>query len=149
MGRGSSKIGGSSNNSGTSIGTSTVSAAVNNIINGTATLDNLSSLVPFMEIENAVFTTNGNSIKRQNAVVESNGQRIDLTFYSDYQPQQVSTPTKNIETKIEARIWENGNIKAIRTITKTQTKSLKNAKTQYENMYNSWLDFTGQKAISF
>ena len=50
MGRGSSKIGGSSNSSGTSIGTSAVSAAVNNIINGTATLDNLSSLVPFMEM---------------------------------------------------------------------------------------------------
>ena len=43
-------------------------------------------------------------------------QRIDLHFSTSYDPQQITKPTKAIETKITATLWENGNAKSITTI---------------------------------
>ena len=82
-----------------------------------------------MDIDKANFTTNGNSVKMQNVTIQNGNQTINLTFNSQYEPTQVAKPTKNITTKITARVWENGNIKGIRTIKETSTKSLKNAGT--------------------
>lgn len=147
MGRGSSKAGAGAGGGGNVSGM--VQNAVNDILNGTATLDDLAKLQSQMKIDNATFTTNGNSVKMQNVTIQNGNQTINLTFDSEYEPQQVTKPTKAIETTITARVWENGNIKAIRTITKTSTKSLKNAATQYNDMMNDWKKLTGQSQITF
>lgn len=144
MGRGSSGLRKKSGDSSVN-----VSKAYSDIMNGNATLDSLASLQPQMNIDKATFTTNGNSVKMQNVTIKNGNQTINLTFYSKYEPTQVAKPTKNITTEIEARLWENGNIKAIRIIAGTSTKSLKNAKTQYESMLDSWKKLTGQSSISF
>lgn len=142
MGRGSSKVGGGSGGGG-------VAKAYSDIMNGGATLDSLAALQSQMNIDDAVFTVNGNSVKMQNVTIQNGNQTINLTFNSKYEPTQVTKPTKNITTEITARLWENGNIKAIRTISGTSTKSLKNAKTQYESMLDAWKKLTGQSSISF
>lgn len=146
MGRGSSKAGKGGGGAGGGIA---VQNAYNDIMNGNATLDSLAALQPQMKIDKASFTTNGNSVKMQNVTIQNGNQTINLTFSSDYQPQQVTKPTKAIETEITARLWENGNIKAIRTITGKSTKSLKNAATQYNDMMNDWKKLTGQSQITF
>lgn len=146
MGRGSSKIGGGSGNAG---GGASIASAYSDIMNGGATIDSLANLQSQMDIEKATFTVNGNSVKMQNVTIENGNQKINLTFNSKYEPTQVTKPTKAITTEITVRLWENGNIKAIRTIKGTSTKSLKNAATQYNDMLSDWKKLTGQNNISF
>lgn len=148
MGRGTSKVGSGGGGKTTPTGAN-VSKAYSDIMNGNATLESLSDLQQQMSIDKATFTTNGNSIKMQNVTIQNGNQTINLTFRSEYEPKQVTNPTKAITTEITARLWENGNIKAIRKIAGTSTKSLKNAATQYDNMLSNWKKLTGQKSISF
>lgn len=143
MGRGSSGISGGGSGGGN------VQKAYNDILNGNATLETLATLQPLMNIDKANFTVNGNSVKMQNVTIQNGNQTINLTFNSQYEPTQVTKPTKNITTKITARVWEDGNIKGIRTIKETSTKSLKNAATQYDNMLSDWKKLTKQRNISF
>lgn len=147
MGRGSfANRGGGSGGGNTAVN---VGKAYNDILNGNATLETLATLQPLMNIDKANFTVNGNSVKMQNVTVQNGNQTINLTFNSQYEPTQTAKPTKNITTKITARVWEDGNIKGIRTIKETSTKSLKNAATQYDNMLNDWKKLTKQSNISF
>lgn len=150
MGRGSSKAGraggGGFTKSSKGDGGASVSKAYSDIMNNSATINSLANLKSQMDIDKAKFNATGHSVKMQNATIKNGNQTINITFYSDYEPTQVAKPTKAISTKIEARLWENGNIKALRTIDKTSTKSLKNAKTQYETMLDTWKRITGQKA---
>lgn len=95
------------------------------------------------------FTANGNSIKLQGADIVVGDDTIALTFYSQYEPTQVTKPTEQIKTYIDARIYNKGNITALRTITSTQTKSLKNAKANYEKILDIWKKMTNQKQITF
>lgn len=140
--------GGSSGSKGGGGGAS-VSKAYSDIMNNSATINSLANLKSQMSIDKAKFSVNGNSVKMQNVTIKNGNQTINLTFYSDYEPTQVAKPTKAISTEIQARLWENGNIKALRTIDKTSTKSLKNARTQYETMLDTWKRMTGQKTIKF
>lgn len=126
-----------------------LSKAYSDIMSGNATLDSLNGLQPQMAIDKANFTSNGNSIKLQNVTIKNGNQTINLTFTSEYEPTQVGSPRGSIETKITARVWENGNIKGIRTIDRLSTKSIKNAKKQYEDMLDSWKKLTGQRSITF
>lgn len=130
-------------------GGGSVATAYSDIMDGKATLDSLSALRPQMDIRQATFTTNGNSIKLQVASVESNGQRIDLVFRSDYDPMQTTKPTRAIRNEITATLWNNGNAAAIRTIKGSSTKSLRNAAAQYSTMLDNWKKLTGQSSISF
>lgn len=140
--------GGSSGFSGGGGGAS-VSKAYSDIMNNSATINSLANLKSQMSIDKVKFSVNGHSVKMQNVTIKNGNQTINLTFYSDYEPTQVAKPTKAISTEIQARLWENGNIKALRTIDKTSTKSLKNARTQYETMLDTWKRMTGQKTIKF
>lgn len=130
-------------------GGASVSKAYSDIMNNSATINSLANLKSQMDIDKAKFNVTGHSVKMQNVTIENGNQTINLTFYSDYEPTQVAKPTKVISTKIQARLWENGNIKALRTIDKTSTKSLKNARTQYETMLDTWKRMTGQNNIKF
>ena len=114
-----------------------------------ATLDSLEVLQPQMQVSKAKFTDYHNSIKMQNVTIDNGDQAINLTFTSQYEPRQTGTPKKAIKTEITARLWEDGNIRAIRTIESTSTKSLKNAQSQYEGMLGKWKKLTGQKNITF
>ena len=147
MGRGTSKIGGA--NGGRTDEKSRVSAAYNDIMTGKATLSSLKPVAQNATVGKAQFTALGNSVKSQTATIENGNQRIDLHFSTGYNPQQTSMPTKAIETKITATLWENGNAKRISTISKASTKSNKNAKSQYESMLSDWKKLTGQRKITF
>lgn len=144
MGRGTSKVSGGSISNANSIRT-----AYNDIMTGKATLSSLKPVAKNATVEKAQFTANGNSVKSQNATIENGNQRIDLRFSTGYNPQQTTKPTKAIETKISATLWENGNAKSISTIAKVSTKSNKNAKSQYESMLSDWKKLTGQSKITF
>jgi hypothetical protein len=142
MGRGTSKVRGGS-------ASVKYKVAYDDIMAGKATLSSLKSVAKNATVEKAQFTANGNSIKSQNATIENGNQRIDLRFSTGYNPQQITKPTKNIETKISAILWENGNAKRITTISKTASKSNKNAQKQYNEMLDEWKKLTGQSKITF
>lgn len=145
MGRGTSKAGKSTG----ATGGGAILKAYNDIMTGKATLSSLKTVTQNAKVEKAQFTANGNSIKSQNATIQNGNQKIDLRFSTGYNPQQTTKPTKTIETKITATLWENGNAKSISTISKVSTKSNKNAKSQYESMLSDWKKLTGQSKITF
>lgn len=143
MGRGTSKVGGGNN-----VGTLTIKA-YDNIMAGNATLASLYDAAKYAKVNKARFTANGNSVESQTATIESGNKKIDLSFYTDYNPQQITKPTKAIKTQIEARLWENGDAKRIATIAKTTSKSNKNAQKQYTEMLEEWKKLTRQREITF
>ena len=155
MGRGSSKAGGGGGSNGKVGGggnvamTNAVGTAYNDIMDGNATMQSLTRLQSVMNIDQATFTTNWNSVKQQNVTIKDGDKTINLTFNSTFEPTQTGTPKKAIKTEVTARLWENGNIKAIRTIAGKSSKSLKNAATQYADMLKEWKSLTGQTSISF
>ena len=150
MGRGTSKVGGGSGfTGGGSTATNIVKAAYDDIMAGNATISSLSNVAKGAKVDKAKFTANGNSVKSQNATIESGNRKIDLSFSTGYNPQQTTKPTKAIETEITATLWEGGNAKRITTISKTASKSNKNAQKQYSEMLEKWKKLTGQKKIEF
>lgn len=103
-----------------------------------------------MKVNKPTLTENGNSIKQQVATLDNGTEKIDLAFSTKYNPMQTTgTPSKPIESKITATLWENGDAKAIVTLSKTSSKSYKNAEKQYNEMLNEWKKVTGQKKITF
>ena len=112
-------------------------------------LSSLSNMLKGGSISKASFTANGNSVKSQSVTLESGGDKVEVYFSSRYEPTQVTNPTAPIKTGIYANVWKNGQPIAIRTITESKTKSVKNAKTQYENMLDVWKKATGQKQVRF
>lgn len=112
-------------------------------------LSQLGQILKSGTISNADFTENGSSVRSQSVVVESGSDKIEVYFYSRYEPKQVTSPSQPIKTGIYANVWRNGQPVAIRTIAESKTKSLKNAKTQYENILSEWKKATGQKRITF
>ena len=97
----------------------------------------------------ADFTVNGNSVKSQSVTLEKGSDKIEIYFNSRYEPTQVTNPSQPIKTGIYANIWKNGSPVAVRTIAESKTKSIKNAKKQYETMLDTWKKATKQKRISF
>lgn len=117
--------------------------------NPKSALNRLGQFANQMDISDANFTVNGNSVKSQYATIEQGNQKIDFAFNTDYEPTQVTKPSKAIKTQITATVWEKGNVQSYHILAKTKTKSLKNAKTQYEDVLNEWKKATGQKQITF
>lgn len=117
--------------------------------NSKSVLDRLGQYSQQMDISDADFTVNGNSVKSQYATIEQGTQKIDFAFRTDYEPTQVTNPSKAIKTQITATVWDKGNVQSYHVLAETKTKSLKNAKTQYENVLNEWKKATGQKQITF
>lgn len=127
-----------------------VFGAYNSILEGNADLQQLEKLANKMQIGKAVFTANGNSVKQQNATINDGSKKIDVTFYSGYDPNQTTGKlSRAIESKIEVRLWENGDIKGLRTLSKNASKSYKNAAKNYDEMLSKWKKITRQKTIEF
>ena len=126
-----------------------ITDAYKNIKDNKGDLNELSKLQKNMNISKPEFTENNNSIKSQSAIIQSGNQTIDMRFVTSYNPIQTTKPKNSIESKIEVVLYEDGNAKAIRTLAKTSSKSLKNAKTQYDDVLNKWKKVTGQKNIGF
>lgn len=80
---------------------------------------------------------------------ESGSDKVEIYFSSRYEPTQVTNPSQPIKVGIYANVWKNGQPVAIRTISETKTKSLKNAKKNYENMLAEWKKATKQERITF
>lgn len=129
----------------------------NNIAAFTDTIENnpsnalsqLSQLIEKSTISNATFTANGNSVRQQAVTISNGNDRIEVYFNSRFEPTQITNPTQPIKTGIYATVWKNGNAVAQRTIAESRTKSIKNAKTQYENMLDTWKKATNQKQIRY
>lgn len=117
--------------------------------NPKSALNRLGKYAQQMDISDANFTVNGNSVKSQYATIEQGTQKIDFAFHTDYEPTQVTKPSKVIKTQITATVWDKGNVQSYHILSETKTKSLKNAKTQYEDVLNEWKKATGQKQIKF
>lgn len=113
------------------------------------TLSQLSQLLRGGNISSADFSKNGNSVQSQSVTLQNGNDKVEIYFNSRYEPTQVTNPTTPIKTGIYANVWKNGQPIAIRTITESKTKSIKTAKTQYENMIDIWKKATGQKQIQF
>lgn len=112
-------------------------------------LSALPKLMSQGNLSKANFTANGSSVKQQAVTFESGNNKVDVYFHSYYEPKQVTNPKSPIKTGIYATLWENGNAVSFRTITESKTKSLKNAKKQYEDILNEWKKATKQKQIKF
>ena len=132
-------------------------AGVRNISTFTDTIKNnpsnalsqLSQLIEKGTISNATFTANGNSVRQQAVTISNGNDRVEVYFNSRFEPTQVTNPTQPIKTGIYATVWENGNAVAQRTIAEVRTKSIKNAKSQYEDMLDTWKKATKQKQIRY
>lgn len=112
-------------------------------------LPQLSQLIEKGTISNATFTINGNSVRQQAVTISNGNDRIEVYFNSRFEPAQITNPTQPIKTGIYATVWKNGNAVAQRTIAESKSKSIKNAKTQYENMLDTWKKATKQKQIRY
>lgn len=129
----------------------------NNIAAFTDTIENnpsnalsqLSQLIENSTISNATFTANGNSVRQQAVTISNGNDRVEVYFNSRFEPTQVTNPAQPIKTGIYATVWKNGNAVAQRTIAESKTKSIKNARTQYENMLDTWKKATKQKQIRY
>ena len=95
------------------------------------------------------FTENGNSIKLQSATVENGADKVEVSCYSDYNPMQKTNSNSNISTIISVRHYKDGNIQAIKNIVDKKTKSVKNAKKNYDSVLEQWKKITKQKSIKF
>ena len=77
--------------------------------------------------------------------VSAGNLSIQIGFSNDYDPRQVrvivSTP---IKTTIEAVIWKNRHVTAVRTLAETKTKSIKNASKNYQNILDNWRKLIGE-----
>ncbi len=102
-----------------------------------------------LDVKDAIFTKNGNAVKSQEAVLESGGNRISVRFHNQWEPTQSSKPSKAIKQTIEAVSYENGNVKAIRTLSEKKSTSLKNAEKNYKEILEQWKKLTKQKGIRF
>lgn len=102
-----------------------------------------------LEIEQTRFTSNGNAVKWQSAILEAGSDQISLRFYNDYDPIQVAPPKDYISQKIEAVIFKNGNVAGISKLTELESKSLKNAEKNYQKLLGQWKELTRQDMIKF
>lgn len=112
-------------------------------------LEKLGQYKDQFKIEKANFTKNGNSISSQSAFLEAGNNSVEIRFVSGYEPTQVTNPKQNIKSGIYTVTRRGGNVKAYRTLTETKTKSIKNAKKNYDNVIDKWKRVTGQDRIQF
>lgn len=145
MGRGSSKAGGSGAKAKINL------SEVNDMIktSPSTALSQLSSVLQSGTISKAKFTANGSSVSQQVVTVKSGDDELQVYFSSGYSPQQATNPTQAIKSGIYATTWHDGNVTSYRVLSETKTKSVKNAKKNYDEMLETWKKVTGQKQITF
>lgn len=110
-------------------------------------LDELSDFSPVPQA--AQFTSNYNALKSQTAEIEIGDTRVSLRYSNTYNPMQVSKPTSAITTEIHAVTFKNGNIMKSVTLVRKDSKSLGNAKKNYEEVTQIWKKITKQKSIGW
>lgn len=111
-------------------------------------LSQLTEILKTGTFDKPKFTANGNSISQQGVTIKSGNDELQVYFSSGYNPQQVTTPNKPIKNGIYATTWHNGNATSFRVLAEAKTKSLKNAKKNYDAMLDTWKKATGQKKIT-
>lgn len=102
-----------------------------------------------LKVDKAQFTENGNSIKLQSASVQNGADRVEVSFYSNYNPLQASNFQSNISSSISVRHYKDGDIQAYKEVVNKKTKSVKNAKKNYDEVLQMWKKITKQKSISY
>ena len=112
-------------------------------------LSQLQKVISQGDLSKADFTANGSAVRSQSVTLENGSDKVEVYFSSRYEPAQVTNPSQPVKAGIYANVWKNGQPVAIRTISETKTKSLKNAKRNYENMLSEWKKATKQNQISF
>ena len=100
-----------------------------------------------LEVRKAEFTTNGNAVRLQEAVIESGSDKASVRFINQWNPIQVTKPEAAIRQRIEIVHYKNGNASAIYKLNEKSSKSLKNAEKNYHEMLDSWKKITHQKDI--
>ena len=108
-------------------------------------INSLSNLSP--KAEKATFFVNGNAVKFQEASVQSGSDKVSIRFSNQWNPIQVTKPTKAMKQTIEIVHYKNGNATAIRKLEERSSKSLKNAEKNYHEMIDKWKRITKQKEI--
>lgn len=99
------------------------------------------------EVGDARFTENSNAVRLQGAVIAEGDRMVDVAFYNSWNPLQVVPPDEYLKQSIEARIWENGNCIGMPVLIEKQSKSLKNAEKNYNEMLSLWQELTKQEKI--
>ena len=99
------------------------------------------------EIANAAFTENFNAVRLQGAVMADDNRVIDVSFHNSWDPRQQIPPNDYLTQKIEACIYEDGNIKGFITLVEKKSKSLKNAEKNYNEVLSLWKELTKQERI--
>ena len=108
-------------------------------------INSLSNFSP--KVEKATFFVNGNAVKSQEASIQSGSDKVSVRFFNQWNPIQVTKPTKAIKQTIEIVHYKNGNATAIRKLDERSSKSLKNAEKNYREMIDKWKKITKQKEI--
>lgn len=147
MGRGSSKAGGGGGGAKAKINLSEVNDMIKT--SPSTALSQLSSVLQSGTISKAKFTANGSSVSQQTVTVKSGNDELQVYFSSGYSPQQATNPTQAIKSGIYATTWHDGNVTSYRVLSETKTKSVKNAKKNYDETLETWKKVTGQKQITF
>ena len=80
----------------------------------------------------------GNVVTFQSANLKIGEYEASLRFYNSYDPRQVGAVRESITQSIEIVTWKNGNPTAIRKIAEKKSKSVKNARKNYEEMLSQW-----------
>lgn len=114
-----------------------------NFMSGKGTLEELENLQKQMKVGKAEFTQNNNSVKSQNAVIDNGSEKIDIRFYSQYNPLQIQDPKNAIKSEIEVVLYKNGNVQGIRYAEQKKSSSIKNAKKQYEEVLKTFEKVVG------
>lgn len=97
----------------------------------------------------AKFTTNGNAVESQEALIEKGEYKVSVGFFNGWNPMQVVPPTKPIKQTLGIVLYKNGNPTAIHTLVEKKSMSLKNAERNYHEMLKQWKNLTKQQEIYF
>lgn len=99
------------------------------------------------EVVAARFMKNYNAVRLQGAALYDENRMVDFSFHNSWNPLQQIPPSDYLTQKIEARIYEDGNIKGMTTLVERKSKSLKNAEKNYNEMLSMWMELTKQEKI--
>lgn len=102
-----------------------------------------------MEVSQAEFSTNGDVVAFQRALLESSEYRVETAFFNQYNPMQSTPPEKPLAQSILVNVYKNGNIEKQLKFEEKKSKSLKNLEKNYKDVLKHWKNLTNQKEIRF
>lgn len=102
-----------------------------------------------MEVSQAEFSTNGDVVAFQRALLESSEYRVETAFFNQYNPMQSTPPEKPLSQSILVNVYKNGNIEKQLKFEEKKSKSLKNLEKNYKDVLKHWKNLTNQKELRF